>query len=376
MLSYWEKESFVNYDHIIIGSGIVGLSTAISLKEKNSNLNILILERGIFPTGASTKNAGFACFGSLTELLSDIEILGKQKTLELVNERWQGLLKLRERIGDEKMDYHGFGGYELMRDEELSYINKIDEVNELLLPLFNEPVFSKVDQKIDAFGFDKKVIKSLIYNRFEGQIHTGKMMRSLLNIAQQLGIQIITGAEVISFDDKISSVEVVVKNAVNQKDIIFNGHKVAICTNAFTKTLIKDLDLVPGRGIAMITKPIKNLPFKGVFHIEKGYYYFRNEGDRVIFGGGRNLDIQGETSTSFEINNKIEQELKRQLKEIILPNLDYEIDHIWAGIMAFGENKIPIYKQHSTNVWLGVRLGGMGVAIGSRMGEKLAEKIL
>jgi gamma-glutamylputrescine oxidase len=64
------------------------------------------------------------------------------------------------------------------------------------------------------------------------------------------------------------------------------------------------------------------------------------------------------------------------LKDIILPNLDYEIDHTWAGIMAFGENKIPIYKQHSTNVWLGVRLGGMGVAIGSRMGEKLAEKML
>jgi gamma-glutamylputrescine oxidase len=376
MLSYWEKESFVNYDHIIIGSGIVGLSTAISIKEKNKSLNILVLERGILPTGASTKNAGFACFGSLTELLSDIEILGKEKTLELVNERWQGLLKLRERVGDEGLDYHGYGGYELMREEELPYIDKIDEVNNMLLPLFNEPVFSRVDKEIDALGFDKKVIKSLIYNRFEGQLHTGKMMRSLLNIAQQLGIQIITGAEVVSFEDKETSVNVNVKSSVTKNEIVFTANKIAICTNAFTKTLIKDLDISPGRGIVMVTKPIKNLPFKGVFHIEKGYYYFRNEGDRVIFGGGRNLDYKGETTTSFEVNLKIEQELKRQLKEIILPNLDYEIDCSWAGIMAFGENKIPIYKQHSTNVWLGVRLGGMGVAIGSRMGEKLAEKML
>ncbi|MGZ5243758.1 MAG: hypothetical protein ACXWW0_07675 [Bacteroidia bacterium] len=34
MLSFWERESFLHYDIIIIGSGIVGLSTAISLKEK------------------------------------------------------------------------------------------------------------------------------------------------------------------------------------------------------------------------------------------------------------------------------------------------------------------------------------------------------
>ena len=32
---------------------------------------VLILERGIFPNGASTKNAGFATFGSLSEIISD-----------------------------------------------------------------------------------------------------------------------------------------------------------------------------------------------------------------------------------------------------------------------------------------------------------------
>ena len=72
----------------------------------------------------------------------------------------------------------------------------------------------------------------------------------------------------------------------------------------------------------------------------------------------------------------IKKELIRQLNEVILPGTPYEIDQIWAGIMAFGENKQPILKKHSPNVYLGVRLGGMGVAIGSKMGEKLAEMMI
>lgn len=376
MLSYWEKESFVQYDYIIIGSGIVGLSTAISLKEKQPSSSILVLERGILPSGASTKNAGFACFGSLTELLEDFKTIGASATLDLVNERWKGLIKLRERIGDHNFDFHNYGGYELIRDQELPYLDNIEEVNELLSPLFPEPVFTLTNSKVKEFGFNSKVIKSMIFNKYEGQIHTGKMISSLLSIARSKDIEIITGAEVIDVQDGGGDVIVEVKNTVSDTTIVFKANKVAICTNGFTKTLINDIDLAPGRGIVLVTKPIENLPFKGVFHVEKGYYYFRNEGNRVLFGGGRNLDFKTETSSEFEINKKIENELDRQLKEIILPNTPFEVDHTWAGIMAFGENKVPILKQHSKNIYLGVRLGGMGVAIGSQMGENLAIKLV
>ncbi|RYZ47414.1 MAG: FAD-binding oxidoreductase, partial [Sphingobacteriales bacterium] len=66
MLSYWEKTSFLHYDHIVIGSGIVGLSTALELRGRFPSSRILVLERGLLPTGASSRNAGFACMGSVT----------------------------------------------------------------------------------------------------------------------------------------------------------------------------------------------------------------------------------------------------------------------------------------------------------------------
>ena len=63
-VSIWEKESFyAPKDVIIIGSGLAGLWTALYLKKKKPGISVTIVDRGIIPTGASTRNAGFACSG-------------------------------------------------------------------------------------------------------------------------------------------------------------------------------------------------------------------------------------------------------------------------------------------------------------------------
>ena len=46
--SYWElKEWFSNVDFTIVGSGIVGLNCALSLKKKHPKAKIVILEKGL-----------------------------------------------------------------------------------------------------------------------------------------------------------------------------------------------------------------------------------------------------------------------------------------------------------------------------------------
>jgi gamma-glutamylputrescine oxidase len=89
-LSVWEKESFFEHqDIIIVGSGLVGLWSALELKEKHPRLKITILERSMVPAGASTRNAGFACFGSPSELLHDKEISGEDRMWRIVEMRYK-----------------------------------------------------------------------------------------------------------------------------------------------------------------------------------------------------------------------------------------------------------------------------------------------
>ena len=113
-LSYWElKNWFSNVDFTIVGSGIVGLHCALHLREKFPKAKILILEKGILPQGASTKNAGFACFGSISEIIDDLKTHSEEEVIQLVKKRVEGLQLLRKRLGDEVLDYKPYGGYEL-----------------------------------------------------------------------------------------------------------------------------------------------------------------------------------------------------------------------------------------------------------------------
>ena len=375
MLSYWEQQSFVRYNHIVIGAGIVGLSTAIELKDKYPSQSVLVLERGLLPTGASSRNAGFACMGSLTEILDYSQYADEAEIVKLYDWRKRGLELLRSRLGDAAIGYKSNGSYELIGDNELPALDKIDYINNLLQPVTKQPAFKLVNDKISAFGFGKQAVKALIDNTCEGELHTGKMLRALTDYALVKGVEIKTGAEVCRFDEEENSVVVFVADPVRDELLRLHCNTLSICTNAFTKQLLPDVDVVPGRGQVVITEPIQGLKFKGVYHFDKGYYYFREIDGRVLLGGGRNLDFEGEATTDFSFTELIQKDLEEKLRTVILPDTDFTIAQRWAGIMAFGKTKQPIVKAFSNRVYGAFRMGGMGVALGSDVGRSLVQLI-
>lgn len=368
MFSYWERESFFNYGHIVIGSGITGLSTAIELRALYPADRILVLERGMISSGASTRNAGFACMGSVTELLADLQVMEENEVVNLFAERKKGLEILRQRLGDERIGYSANGSYELIDTGAKEALNKIDYLNELLLPVNNQPSFRLANEKIISFGFNEQYTAALIENTCEGELHTGKMMRALTDYALQQGIEIKTGAQVLRYEEEGNGVMVQLAGGIQLHCKTLN-----LCTNAFTKQLLQDVDITPGRGQVLITEPIEGLKLKGVFHMDEGYYYFREIDGRVLIGGGRNLDFEGEVTTDMMVTERIQNSLEEKLREIILPGVKFEVSQRWAGIMAFGATKQPIIKAFSDRVFGAFRMGGMGVALGSRVAQQLAD---
>ena len=361
--SFWERNSFIDYDFIVIGSGILGLSAACEIKERSPERSVLILERGILPSGASTKNAGFACFGSLTEILADIKKSGEQSTKEVVKNRFEGIGLLRQRLGDEKIGYLNFGGYELISDENISSIEQIEFVNKMLSDIFEKQPFDLRNDLVSKFGFDSSYVKALVMSPYEGQIDTGKMMRCLIDYAVSLGIRIINGCSAESFSEKENYVRVNVQSISEKNESFFNCKTLIACTNAFTEKIFPNFKVTPGRGQVLVTKPISDLKFEGVFHFDEGYYYFRNFENRIIFGGARNLDFESERTTEFNTNEIIYNHLLEKLDTIILPGQKYEIDYTWSGIMGFNEAKKPEVKKISDRIFSAISCNGMGIAL-------------
>lgn len=367
-LSYWELKTWLKkLDFCIVGSGITGLSCALELRESHPDARILILEKGVFPQGASTKNAGFACFGSITEILSDLKNHSEDEVTALVAQRWSGIQLLRKRLGDTCLDYREWGGYEVFQERDTDVfercLNEIDRINALLEPVFGESCFRLAP---NSFGF-RGVLPELILNPLEGQINTGSMMQALLNRVQghTNPVMILNGVELTGYNDLGSKV------AISTNHFDFQARKLLLATNGFAGRP-EESSIRPARAQVLITEPIPQLGIKGTFHMDEGFYYFRNVDRRVLLGGGRNLDPEGETTTEFGQTPIIQNTLETLLREVILPGTPLRIAHRWSGIMGVGPKKRPIVRKYSENVACGVRLGGMGVAIGSHVGMQLA----
>jgi gamma-glutamylputrescine oxidase len=376
-LSYWEYDSFFcNLDVAVLGSGIVGLSTAVRLKELAPALNVAVIDRGALPIGASTRNAGFACFGSMTELLDDLETQPEDAVWALVERRWKGLLRLRERLGDAALQYEALGGYELFRSSEKeTYQRCLDH-----LPAFNRAVagitgspetYRRVaPEEAAPFGF--RDAPHLLLNTLEGQLHTGQMMRAWMQLAQEKGVLWLGGLSITRIHADAGSA--VLETAAGWS---FSVPQLVVAVNGFARALLPDLEVTPARNQVLVTQPIPGLTVQGAFHYDRGYYYFRNVGhDRLLLGGGRHLAAEAEMTDRFGTTPLIQEALLQLLNDMILPDTKVEIAHWWSGILGIGSRKSPIVQRVNPHTVVAVRMGGMGVAIGTLVGEEAAALVV
>ncbi len=376
-LSYWEAQSLIpKADVFVLGGGLVGLSTAISLKERNPKLKVCVIEKFGFPQGASSKNAGFACFGSVSEILDDLSHTSEREVVSLLHSRWQGLQILRSRLGDQNIGYEPVGGYEVFRNSDNESFHrgmeKIHYLNELVSDAINDKhCFSSLDQTI---GNDSlKAVKGIIYNRLEGLIDTGMMLVGLMQKAKNLSINLLYGMPIEELIYQDNDDKIFLKSGLGW---ILPVTKLVVATNGFAQQLLPQLEVEAVRNQVLVTTPIPDLSLKGGFHLDKGYVYFRNIGNRILIGGGRNIDAQGETTPHFGTTPIILNYLKGLVKELFDLDAPYRFDYSWSGILGVGDSKSPIVKRLNQNLVVGVRLGGMGVALGSKIGIDLADLIL
>jgi glycine/D-amino acid oxidase-like deaminating enzyme len=377
-ISAWEQSTYyAPKDVVIIGCGFVGLWTAYELINKYPKMQITILERGIIPSGASTRNAGFSCFGSVSELMYDVELMGEANMLETVKMRYDGLQKIQRTFDKKTIDYDQFGGYELFEkngpydiqqlDQDIAYLNKI------LAPVLKTPkkngkylpIYTNETKKIKQFGF--QAIEALAFSPFEGQLNSAKLVLALQQAVQSKGVQILFNTEVKKFKSHKKGVTI-----QTNLEAPLETKQLLICTNGFAKQLMPSLDVVPARGQVFITEPIPNLQFKGTFHFDEGFYYFRNVGNRLLLGGARNKDFKNEKTYSLETSPIIQKTLEDFMMKRILPkgSKKPKIELRWSGTMGMGKIKKPIIEELQPNIFCAVRMSGMGVAIAPIVAER------
>ncbi len=370
-ISFWEQQWLKNTDILVVGSGIVGLQSARHLKLQWPHREVWVIDRAPVSLGASTRNAGFACFGSMGEILDDIERTDEQTAFALYEKRFSGLKQLLADFGEISIGYEKTGGYEVFKPEATAECEhlaaKIDRVNSALKEITGEnPFLLKSTAKLGM-----KVLENGIYTPLEGMVQTHLLYKKVYDAAVASGVRILGGLTALP-PEKLDSGKWRVKT---REGYTFDAQTLVVCTNGYVTQLLPELEVMPARGQVLVTSAIPGLAWRGLMHADKGYIYFRSLGTRILIGGGRNLDFDGETTSELNTTETITQYLLKYLQEVVVPGEKFEITHQWAGTMGMHQNRTPIVQRIDAGLYACVRMGGMGVALSAMVSRELARLV-
>lgn len=367
--SYWESNEWLEgIDLLVVGAGIVGLSAALHARETHPNWRITVIEADPLGGGGSSRNAGFSCFGSATELAHDREALGDDAALALVQNRWKGLKQLRMEFGDAALGHVECGSVELFPAtgrERRPSPDELADLNRWIAPVTGiTDTFTEIESEPwshMAHGTGGRPILS----RLEGLLNTGKMNRAFREKAQASGIDLLFGMRVERVKSVATGAEVAIAAGEHRRALIQPRH-VVVATNALGRELLPELDVEPAVNHVLVTNRMPGFGFPHAVHMDAGYVYARPIQDRMLIGGGRHWGLD-EQATVHQLN-ALMHELWPQTR-------DAGIASQWSGRLGIGKRRSPIVTSVAPGVVAAVRMGGMGVAIGTEVGRLAIEKL-
>ncbi|TVR83875.1 MAG: FAD-binding oxidoreductase [Saprospirales bacterium] len=374
-LSYWESQLLpADCDVCIIGGGFTGAWTAFFLSRLNPGIRIVILEEMTISRGASTRNAGFLCYGSPTEILEDIETMGEVKALGLVRDRYMGLRKIQSLVPPGSASISWNSGYELFtKSQSATYdqvLNKLSELNESLKSVIGRDPYSKMDsgQLEKLASGHSKAIKI----EGEGQVHPASLLKYINQLNESAGVRLLEGFRVENLKESAGKIEI----ETNRNHRI-SSSKVLIATNGFYSRLFPQRPTVlPARNQVLLLKLDQPFRLEGSWHSENGYIYFRSVNGMLLIGGGRHWYREDEVTDIMQVNEEIINGLKEYAQTEILPSGSRIKEYMsWSGIMGVGSTKDPVFEWTSNKILSVVRLSGMGVALSPVLGEKAANEL-
>ncbi len=366
-LSYWLKTSLEltksdvatekNFDVVIIGAGIAGLSTAFWLEKKNPELKIVIVDHGSIGNGASGRNAGFVTCGSAEHFYKLRQQFGEEQALEI----WKFSEKNRELLKQEvfgadptEVDFFSTGSCTVAASTD-DWSRYQDLAASMLkagidVELINENYLSQ--------NYGVRSFHGAIQYRHDGVVHPVKLLKKIKSLLKNT--KFLLDEKVLALTKSGSDWNTSLQNHV------IKSNKVIVCLNGYVGTLLPELAglIKPQRGQIIVTEPLKKF-VQGPCYLTKHLCYFRQlpKGELLV-GGFRNHDAEAENTDEDAITVKIQAALTDFTQDYFQHSKQLKINHRWSGIMGFSPDRQMVLGEHPFKKGIFVMAGCSGHGMG------------
>lgn len=327
-----------DFDIIIIGGGIAGLSCAYWLLKEDQDLQIALVEKGEIGEGATGRNAGFITCGSVEHFNRLVSKHGADEALSIWKFSEDNLSLLKDEIIKDKEMELGFehkGSFSLASSQE--EFSELKKSHELMKSLGIDVEILEEEHIKDRLGAEH-FVGGIKYKK-DASVHPMKLLEEIKRrCLLDSHFHLLENHEVFGIHELGENKLIRTKKGELQAPVV------VMATNGYSPLLhpfFKE-KIFPTRGQILATEPIDRF-MEGPCYANFVLDYFRQlPGGEMVIGGFRQLQKDAEIGYSDETSEVIQKALEDFLRHHIPQVSNAKITHRWTGIMGFSVDGQPM----------------------------------
>ncbi len=373
--SFWLDRSFKsdvkNFDVVIVGAGISGLSTAFWLEKEDPGLKIALVERGRLAYGASGRNAGFITCGSVEHFNRLIAKHGLEEATEIWKFSETNLKLLEEHViqnNPEPLQFEKKGCFSLAAVEpEYNELKNVAEImGKLKIPV---QIYSgkEVEKAVGTHDF----VGGIKYLD-DASVHPVRMLERMYSLLKNTTL--IDGTEVFGYEAKGDGTRIVKTDAglIETSMVVFalNGYSAQIHPYFADK-------IYPTRGQCLMFEKVPRFmegPCYANFYLD---YFRQTPSGELLIGGFRQLEKATEIGYSDHTTDVIQNALHDFVRKHLPQFEGKKVSHRWSGIMGFSKDGQPMVGSlpDDNQVFFIGGYTGHGIGLAFNTGKSLVDMI-
>ncbi len=390
---------------IVIGGGIIGLSSAYYLQQ--SKWEVTVLDKDDFSDNCSYGNAGYVCPSHFVPLATPgivtqgLKWMWNSRSPFYVEPRLNAALiswglkfmksATAKHVADTAVPLRDIALFSQQLYEDWAKLPGFDFAYEKkgLLEMFqteaNEEHSHHMAHEAHKLGLDAVMlskeevqamepqvqlnIRGALYFKCDAHLYPQKLMKGLINILQQRGVQLIPHAEVSGFVQSGNQI-----TAVKTAAQTYEADVVVIATGSWSREMAAlaglNLPLMPGRGYS-VTLEDSPFTFNHPAVLQEGRVAITPmDGNKIRFGGTMEI-TSTKTPPRYKRVEGILNAVERFVPQFKIPMPAKE--NIWYGYRPCSADGLPYIGKIKSNAIIATGHAMIGLSVGAGTGKLVAE---